>query len=82
MRIGATLGAVPLQEAHLLLRDTYRNGQSGPSRPAPKKGKQARKALQLVRQAVEAETLTLELARRVAAYLDKARLVPELRFVR
>lgn len=45
-----------LQEAHLLLGDTYRNGQSGLSRPAPRKGNRAMSRIH------RALTLTLLLA--------------------
>jgi len=41
---------------------------------------EAQKALELFRQAVELETLTVELVRRLVAYLYRARYNPELRF--
>jgi transcriptional regulator with XRE-family HTH domain len=41
---------------------------------------EAKKALELFRQAVELETVTLELVRRVVAYLYRAQHNPELRF--
>jgi tetratricopeptide (TPR) repeat protein len=41
---------------------------------------EARKALHLFRRAVELETVTVELARRLAAYLRRAQDDPELRF--
>jgi len=41
---------------------------------------EARKALELFRQAVELETMTVELARRLVAYLYRAQHNPELRF--
>jgi tetratricopeptide (TPR) repeat protein len=41
---------------------------------------EARKALHLFRRAVELETVTVELARRLAAYLRRAQEDPELRF--
>ena len=41
---------------------------------------EARKALALFRQAVELETVNLELVRRLVAFLDRAQHDPELRF--
>jgi len=42
---------------------------------------EAQKALALFRRAVEMETVTLELVRRLVAYLYRAQYNPELRFV-
>jgi hypothetical protein len=42
--------------------------------------KKLRRALDLFRQAVELETMTVELVRRLVAYLYRAQHDPELRF--